>query len=233
MGMTLACMILRETPYPRRATPQEIRRWCCAMDRLPISDLRSDLPSPLSHVITRMIAREIKSRPGSIEEVIAVLGTCQSQSPVSLPQSTATTGDSCTPHQFDTLKAVGQWLLGERIYSSSNWEAFIASHRDSGTPARLIRLKPDGPIASAKERIIASAERASEFSHPNLVEVLSIRQKNSKPSQADFAGRITAPLSQVILQLMHDDPSMRPSAAELVLRLERIQGNIALRTLQT
>ena len=76
------------------------------------------------------------------------------------------------PLHFDTLKSVGQWLLGEQLYSSSNWEAFVASHRESGTRARLIRLKKDAIIASAKSRIIASAERAAAFSHPNLVEVL-------------------------------------------------------------
>jgi serine/threonine-protein kinase len=46
------------------------------------------------------------------------------------------------------------------------------THVHTGGAARLVRLKPTGPLADKSEFILAAAERASRFNHPNLVNVI-------------------------------------------------------------
>jgi serine/threonine protein kinase len=48
----------------------------------------------------------------------------------------------------------------------------VVTHVHTGSAARLVRLKPTGPLADKSEFILAAAERASRISHPNMVDVI-------------------------------------------------------------
>jgi serine/threonine protein kinase len=64
------------------------------------------------------------------------------------------------------------WELGEVIYSSPNWIGRAVNHVKTGKAARLSHLQATGAIADKSDFILAAAERASRFNHPNLVQVI-------------------------------------------------------------
>src|SRR5262249_8562753 len=131
-------------------------------------------------LVDRMMSPRLQDRPGSAAEALVTLSGVEAMPPTVGPASASAestpTLPRALPRQPEELlretARIGAWELGEVIFSSTNWLARVVTHVHTGNAARLVRLKPTGPLANKSDFILAAAERASRFNHPNLVNVI-------------------------------------------------------------
>jgi serine/threonine protein kinase len=179
LGITLACLFLSQDPFPLGSF-DALRDWALYGTRVSLASARPDLPPALSRLVDRMMSADPASRPGSAAEALASLsaaGPIQPAILLPIAAEDATTGlaPATTQVRDETAggaERIGPWELGEAIYSSSNWLGRVVTHVHTGKAARLVHLKPDGPIGGHSDSILSAAEQASELSHSNLVEVI-------------------------------------------------------------
>ena len=157
LGMTLACLLLDEDPFPRVPLPALVT-WSAMGERPRITSLRPDLPRGLTTLVERMMASRRCDRPQSVAEALAALNDTS-------PAQRAAVQEHTGPR-------IGPWVLGEQNYSSSNWAGWVVTHAQTGVAARLTHLQQLGPLARSSDLILASAERASQLGHPAIVDVL-------------------------------------------------------------
>jgi serine/threonine protein kinase len=163
LGMTLTCMFLDADPFPVRSQP-ELLAWIMAEARPRVSVLRADIPASLGALVERMIARDPRQRPASAAEALVALSRAiQSPNPA-LAET--------VPARQSAPDRIGPWLVGERVYTSVNWMDYAVTHAKTGAPGRLGVLLPSGSLAQVSQVILGSAERASSFRHPGIVDVL-------------------------------------------------------------
>jgi serine/threonine protein kinase len=175
LGVTLACLLLPADPFP--AGPAEaVQDWILHGTRPPIHSLRPDLPPGLSGLVIRMMSFRPEDRPASAAEALTTLTALEAIAPVGrvagqVPASTAVSTRASEDTAPQGLK-IGPWVLGETVYSSSNWHGYVVTHSHTGTAARLMQLQPTGPLANQSEFILSAAERSSRLSHPHLIAIL-------------------------------------------------------------
>ncbi len=159
LGMTLACLILEEAPYPRGPLPS-VLPWILRGPRPSISGARPDLPGHFARLVERMISPRVEDRPASAGGVLVAMGT-------EAAPAVSEAGPAPSP-----ARTVGPWIIGDAVYTSGNWLGFAVTHVRTGAAGRLMHLRETGPLAGEGPRILASAERASRLSHPRIVPVL-------------------------------------------------------------
>jgi protein kinase-like protein len=161
--MTLACMCLDADPFPRPRP--ELLAWIMAEARPRLAVLRADLPATLSGLVDRMIAYDPLQRPASAAAALVSISQAihMQAAPPADPVAAATTIPA---------RSIGPWLLGERVYTSVNWVQYAVTHKRTGAPGRLAEVRPDGSLARVANVILQSAERASAFRHPGIVDVI-------------------------------------------------------------
>ncbi|MBS0261880.1 MAG: protein kinase, partial [Planctomycetes bacterium] len=179
LGVTLACLVLPADPFPTGSL-QVVRDWIVNAPRPPISHQRPDLPQALARLIDRLMSRDLNERPGSAAAALVLLSNCD-QNAAGAPLVPSAAATPSVPTDISTLPPdntiqvrprVGAWVLGEVVFSTSNWHAQIVTHSDTGKAARFVQLKPTGPIGKQSPFILAAAERAAQFCHPHIVEVI-------------------------------------------------------------
>jgi serine/threonine protein kinase len=179
LGVTLACLLLSSDPFPSGAF-DTLRDWVLNGTRPRVMSHRPDLPPVLARLVDRMMSPRLKDRPGSAAEALVALSGVEAMPPTVGPASASAestlTLPRALPRQPEELireiARIGAWEFGEIIFSSTNWLAHVVTHIHTGSAARLVRLKHMGPLADKSEFILAAAERASRFNHPNLVNVI-------------------------------------------------------------
>lgn len=178
LGLTLSSMFLDNAPFPTSSFG-EILGWILNGQRPQLSKLRPDLPKNLTTVIEKMMSPKAEDRPETASEALALINS-NSKIIVSRTQSTAQT-------KTYGPGIVGPWTLTTKIYESSNWRAYSASHTQTGASARVVFLQPNGPLADSTELILSSAERAASLEHKGVLDVLDWGKEN------DLAYVVTAP----------------------------------------
>lgn len=179
LGVTLACLFLASDPFPAGSFG-ELRDWVLTGTRPHIASQRPDLPSALARLVDSMMSLRPTDRPGSAAEALVTLAGCEAVAPTDGPlvaptDAPPTFSELSTRPPGNTIRQaarIGAWELGEVVYSSSNWLANVVTHVHTGKAARLMHLKRTGPLGKRSEFILSSAERASRFIHPHLVEVI-------------------------------------------------------------
>jgi serine/threonine protein kinase len=167
LGMTLACMVLEEPPCPRGAI-NDVLPWILRGSRPRIASQRPDLSPALASLVERMISPMADARPLNAATALAELG--QRDEP-RLPAGTGAISEGTT---------VGPWVLGDPVYTSSNWRGFAVTHLRAGTAGRLMHLQEGGPLAKAGAVVVEAAERASRLNHRSILPVLDWGQWNSR-----------------------------------------------------
>jgi serine/threonine protein kinase len=165
VGVTLSVLIQPPGAPAAPAPPPE-----AAAKRPRACDARPDLPPVLAALIDRLCARDQAERPASAAEALAAL---TADAPVRAPAVPAAAHDTAT--QTSTPRGalqIGSWALGEVVHDSANWRGCVAYHARTGHAARLMWLKPDGPIGTTSHNILAAAERAAGITHPAISEVI-------------------------------------------------------------
>src|SRR4051812_27684456 len=76
---------------------------------------------------------------------------------------------------------IGQWEVGEQVFTSRSWLGFAATHIRTGSTARMLRVLPESQIATIADAILESAERASRFSSKHVIRVLDWGLHESVP----------------------------------------------------
>jgi serine/threonine protein kinase len=160
LGMTLACMVLDADPFPRGAF-DVLHSWIVHGTRPDVPSQRPDLLPALTELINRMISLRRADRPPSVGEALAALSGETQGTPVA----------RATPLGEGAAR-IGPWVLGEEVYSSSNWLGHVATHAGSGAPARVTRLQPKSRLLGISKVILEAAARASRLDHPSLIEVI-------------------------------------------------------------
>jgi serine/threonine protein kinase len=179
LGVTLACLLLSSDPFPSGSF-DAIRDWVLYGTRPRVMTQRPDLPPVLARLVDRMMSPRLNDRPNSAAEALVTLSGLEPIPPTGGPvvastESTHALAPSSPRRPEELIRQtarIGAWELGEVIFSSTNWLAHVVTHVHTGSAARLVRLKPAGPLADKPEFILAAAERASRFNHPNLVNVI-------------------------------------------------------------
>lgn len=158
LGMTLACLLLDQNPFPRAPAPALVA-WIAMGERPSLTRARPELPHRLTALIDRLLARRSDDRPQTAAEALAALDDER-------PQTAA------APTAPATGERVGAWVLGAPVYRSSNWQGDAVTHAHTGAAARLTRLQPDGPLGRSSALILAAAQRAARLDHPAIVDVV-------------------------------------------------------------
>ncbi len=177
LGMTLACMMLPEDPYPDGSFPV-LRDWARSGARARVSDLRPDLPAGLTALIDQMLAPDPRDRPAGAATALAALTGVAAPEPdrgATAPALPPQPGVESTAPLLETVRRpdrIGVWVLGERVHESPNWLGHVAHHAHTGQAARLMHLQPHGPIGNTSGNILAAADRASRLSHLGIAEVI-------------------------------------------------------------
>src|SRR6185436_13205806 len=138
--------VLDGLPFPR-GTLGEVLPWIRQGSRPSIFARRPDLPAPLSALVGRMIAPQPDVRPQTATQAISELTATLPVTPSDDRGST------------DGQPSIGPWILGERVYSSGNWDGWLAMHQRTGAAARLMQMRPDAPLSGAKDVVLQAAER--------------------------------------------------------------------------
>ncbi len=179
LGVTLGCLLLSSDPFPS-GNFDVLRDWVLNGTRPQVTSLRPDLPPMLSRLVDRMMSPWPKDRPGSAAEALVALSgveplTSATASAGAAPDMTRPLSPASTRPPMETIQQagrIGAWELGEVVYSSSNWRGHVVTHVHTGKAARLMHLQPTGPLAGQSDFILSAAERAAQFRHPHLVEVI-------------------------------------------------------------
>jgi serine/threonine protein kinase len=188
LGMTLACMFLDADPFPL-GSRSELFAWIMGDARPRVSSLRADVPGRITSIVDRMIARNAEMRPQSAAEALASL------SEVASIKTTEIVRDVGAETQRNA-RTIGTWLLGEKVYTSSNWTHYAVSHIRTGAPGRLAEVRPDGVLQRATKVILESAARASALRHHNIIDVLDWGVDNNRTYV------VTAPQGRTLEQLV-------------------------------
>ncbi len=164
VGVTLAYMATKADSFPPAPQPE-------AEKPVRTIDERPDLPPTLAALIDRLQAREPAARPASAAEALAVLaGT---SAPVAAPVPRGAEVETLVGAETPGgARRIGAWMLGETVHDSANWHGCVAYHARTGRAARLMWLKPDGPIGTTSHNILAAANRAARIAHPAISEVI-------------------------------------------------------------
>jgi serine/threonine protein kinase len=179
LGVTLACLLLSSDPFPSGSF-DALRDWVLNGTRPRVTSLRPDLPPVLARLVDRMMSPRLKDRPSSAAGALVTLAGVEALPPtvgtvITSPESTRTLSPALRQlpvKPIPQVARIGAWELGEVVYSSTNWLAHVVTHVHTGSAARLVRLKPTGPLADQSEFILTAAGRASRLSHPHLVAVI-------------------------------------------------------------
>jgi serine/threonine protein kinase len=176
LGMTLACLLLPADPFPPGPLGAVIE-WAKNGPRPRLTEQRPDLPTGLTALVDRMIARNVGDRPASAAEALAALAGIDTPLPAAkpLPAAPVASGTGSTAPLQETVRAadrIGMWVLGERVHESANWLGHVVNHAHTGQAARLMHLQPHGPIGGTSGNILAAADRASRLAHPGISEVI-------------------------------------------------------------
>jgi len=210
LGMTLACFVLEEMPFPR-GTLREVMPWIRNGPRPRIGDYRPDLPPPLTALVTRMIAPQADVRPQTATQA---LGELTATMPAAPPADR---------DREEGEPSIGPWIVGDSVYSSSNWDGRAVTHYRTGAPGRLMHLKRDAPLAAATTMVLDAAERASQLDDAFVVPVLDWGLAD------DRVYVVTAPWGHTLLDLVRargpfDEASALRFGRDLAQALASIHG---------
>jgi serine/threonine protein kinase len=171
LGMTLACMVLDTDPFPRGAF-DVLHSWIVHGTRPDVPSRRPDLSPALTELINRMISPKPADRPASAAEALAALSFETQRAPA--VRTVPIPSDESTAH-------IGPWVLGEQVYSSSNWLGHVVTHVGTGAPARVMRLQPQSRLWGVSKVILNAAALASRLDHPSLIEVIDWGMFEGRP----------------------------------------------------
>jgi len=174
LGVTFASMFLDRDPYPTSSLG-DLRAWILKGERPRLEKLRPDLPKDLALITDRMMSPKPEDRPKSAAEALALIQDEYVPPPANVSGQTravAQGGQHLTTRIGPQGARIGPWILGDVVFTSSNWTGHVATHAATGRAARLSHLQATGPMADQTEVILAAAERAARLDHPNIVPLL-------------------------------------------------------------
>ncbi len=210
LGMTLASFVLDSLPFPR-GTMREVLPWILKGARPSIAEWRPDLPPPLSGLIGRLIAPDADARPQTATQALSELTATL---PSALPADRG--GAAGQPN-------IGPWIMGDRVYSSSNWDGRAATHHRTGAAGRLMHMKRQAPLSGARDIVLEAAERAAKLESDFVVPVLDWGLSDERVYV------VTAPWGHALQELVHargpfDEASALQFARDLARGLASIHG---------
>lgn len=159
LGMTLATFVLGSPPCPQGGL-SHVLPWIRHGSRPRILDSRPDLPRPLATLVERMISPHLVERPHTVAQALGELA----MEPT--PSASGREGAS------EGRTMIGPWVIGDSVYSSTNWDGWAVTHARTGTAGRLMRLTAASPLRDATAIVLSAAERAAQFEDRYLVPVL-------------------------------------------------------------
>jgi len=114
-------------------------------------------------------------------------------------------------------------MMGERVYSSGNWDGWAATHHRTGAAARFMHMRRDAPLSAAARMVLDAAERASTLDDDFVVAVLDWGLSD------DRVYVVTAPWGHTLQELVRargpfDEASALHFARDLAHGLTSIHG---------
>jgi serine/threonine protein kinase len=157
LGVTLHCMLLDRDPFPRGSSG-EIIAWIRDGSLPRVADSRPDVPRNLAGLIDSMCARSAAGRPASATGAIASLSSSLTETVEHRPSGERV--------------MIGGWAIGTEIPGDANFHQHAVTHFRTGVAGRIALLKAMSPLSEMSPLILASAERASDISHPGIATVV-------------------------------------------------------------
>ena len=183
LGMTLASFVLDSLPFPR-GTLSDVLPWIKGGARPSIAERRPDLPPPLTGLIGRLIAPDAEARPQTATQALSELTAAMPSAPADRV--------AATEHA-----TIGPWMIGERVYSSRNWDGWAVTHHRTGAAGRLMHMKRHAPLSAATDMVLEAADRAAKLDGDFVVPVLDWGLSD------DRVYVVTAPWGHTLQELVH------------------------------
>lgn len=175
LGMTLARILLNKEHFPKLSRIKIIK-WIQNGKRPIVKQIRDDISSGFSDLISSMIDPDINNRPNStaqclvqlINEPMLANKKCYPGTVNQLP----ITGKKTNNRNLHEGVIIGSWLLTTEVFVSENWHSFIVTHTETGAPGHLSLMQHNSQLKMNIILIKRSLKHSIYFNHSNLSRIL-------------------------------------------------------------